>query len=148
MQQGNTCSKVYIVSLIELLFCSMISKCFSQMPLYIHNLNRMSRIIYLIYKSSFNEIMMEFENIRQISKDNTHRILLVGLIFGIENATMKYWFKSAYCISDRIALLFNDFQVLLSNAFIYSKLLPKYLELYYAIKILSILLKLHISRMN
>ena len=91
---------------------------------------------------------MEFENIRQISKDNTHRTLLVGLIFGIENATMKYWFKSAYCISDRIALLFNDFQVLLSNAFIYSKLLPEYLELYYAIKILSILLKLHISRMN
>ena len=88
MQRGNTCSKVYIVSLIELLFCSMISKCFSQMPLYIHDLNRMSRIIYLIYKSSFNEIMMEFENMRQISKDNTHRTLLVGLIFGIQ---MQQW---------------------------------------------------------
>ena len=120
MQEWNYCSKVYIVSLIELLFCSMISKCFSQMPLYIHNLNRMSRIIYLIYKSSFNEIMMEFENIRQISKDNTYITLQVGLKFGVESATMKYWFKSAYCITDRIVLLFMDFQMLLSNAFINS----------------------------
>ena len=63
---------------------------------------------------------MEFKNIRQISKDNTHRTLLVSLIFGRESGTMKYWFKSAYCISDRIALLFKDFQVLFSNAFLYS----------------------------
>ena len=63
---------------------------------------------------------MEFKNIRQISKDKTHRALIVGLIFGIESATRKYLFKSVYCISDRIALLFNDFQVLFSNAFIHS----------------------------
>ena len=63
---------------------------------------------------------MEFKNIRQRSKDSTHTTLIVGVIFGIESATMKYLFKSAYCISDRIALLFNDFKVLFSNAFIYS----------------------------
>ena len=63
---------------------------------------------------------MEFKNIRQISKDNTYITLQVGLKFGVESATMKYLFKSAYCITDRIALLFMDFQVLLSNAFINS----------------------------
>ena len=62
---------------------------------------------------------MEFKSIGQISKDNAHRTLIVGLIFGKESTTMKYWFKSVYCISDRIALLFNDFKVLLSNAFIF-----------------------------
>ena len=36
-----------------------------------------------IYKHSFNEIIMELKNIRQISKDRTHRTLIVGLIFGI-----------------------------------------------------------------
>ena len=73
-----------------------------------------------IYKNSYNEIIMDLKNIRQIFKDRTHRSLIVGLIFEKESTTLKYWFKSVYCIFDRIALLFNDFQVLLSNAFIYS----------------------------
>ena len=63
---------------------------------------------------------MEYKNRRQLSKDNTHRTLIVGLIFGIESAKLKYLFKSVYCIPDRIALLFNDFPVLLLNAFLYS----------------------------
>ena len=73
-----------------------------------------------IYKNSYNEIIMDLKNIRQIFKDRTHTTLIVGLIFRIESTTLKYWFKSVYCISDRIALLFNDFKVLFSNAFIYS----------------------------
>ena len=56
-----------------------------------------------IYKNSFNEIIMELKNIRQISKDRTHRTLIVGLIFGIE----EHWNtgSKAYIVS-LIELLF------------------------------------------